>query len=444
MFSESDLLPLSGLQHLAFCERQWALIHLEGAWAENRLTVEGRHLHEKVHDAGPEVRDGVRIARGLRLHSLRLGLVGQADVVEFHRVNTVQKQKTAGKMPAPQSPETAGEMPAPQSPETAGKMLTPQSPEAIVKSAEPPLKMGSCVLGRSDCARMVQDALLHFEGTRYYLVAWCIMPNHVHAIVAPLGGFTLSAILHSWKSFTANRINDLLKREGALWERESFDHAIRSFEDLERFKQYLEYNPVTAGLCARPKEWLFGNCGAGFQPADSYVFTPAAELPFVSPSSRGELPHLYKEGATYFVTFRLIDAVEHPPTPRLTNAFLQPFPVEYKRGRPKPDRCDAVQLCAQAMCLEEMLNVAVPRGALYYGQPRRREEVDLDKALRCETEALAARMHALFRAGVTPAAQYEKKCDRCSLYEICLPTVAGQRKDTRRYLEDLWNEPAGA
>jgi len=205
-FTEDDLLLLSGLQHLMFCERQWALIHVEGSWVENRLTVEGRHLHEKAHEGGPETRDGVRIARGLRLHSFRLGLAGQADVVEFHKG--------------------------------------------------------------------------------------------------------------------------------------------------------------------------------------------------------------------------------------------QPFPVEYKRGRPKPDRCDEVQVCAQAMCLEEMLGVPVPQGALYYGQPRRRHDVAFDEALRGEVEALAARMHELFRAGLTPAAQYESKCDNCSLYNVCLPKVAGQRKDARRYIESIWREPA--
>ncbi len=216
-FNEDDLLPLSGLQHLTFCERQWALIHIEGVWAENRLTVEGRHLHEKVHEAGPEMRDGVRIARGVRLHSLRLGLVGQADVVEFH-----------------------------------------------------------------DCG-----------------------------------------------------------------------------QEKERFSQ--------------------------------------------------------------------------------------PVPVEYKRGRPKLDRCDDVQVCAQAMCLEEMLGIPVPRGALYYGQPRRRQEVVLGEALRAETEGLARRMHEMFRAGVTPPARYEPKCDNCSLYDACLPNVAARRKSTSQYIEGIWRDPdAGA
>src|SRR5580658_4070222 len=83
LFTEDDLLPLSGLQHLVFCERQWALIHIEQVWAENRLTAQGRVLHERAHEGGGESRPGLRIARGLRLRSLRLGLSGEADVVEF-------------------------------------------------------------------------------------------------------------------------------------------------------------------------------------------------------------------------------------------------------------------------------------------------------------------------------------------------------------------------
>ena len=85
MYSEDDLLPLSGLQHLMFCERQWGLIHIEQIWEENRLTAEGRVLHERAHEPGAENRPNIRTSRGLQLHSLRLGLVGQADIVEFHR-----------------------------------------------------------------------------------------------------------------------------------------------------------------------------------------------------------------------------------------------------------------------------------------------------------------------------------------------------------------------
>ena len=80
--------------------------------------------------------------------------------------------------------------------------------------------------------------------------------------------------------------------------------------------------------------------------------------------------------------------------------------MEYKRGKPKPDECDKVQLCAQALCLEEMLATPVPAGAIFYGQPRRRLDVTLDDALRAETERAAERLHDLIRAGRTPPAEY--------------------------------------
>jgi CRISPR-associated exonuclease Cas4 len=204
MYSEDELLPLSALQHLVFCERQWALIHLEQQWAENRLTAEGRQMHERADEGKDEIRDGVRICRGLNLRSLRLGLVGRADVVEFH----------------------------------------------------PDVKSGKSL----------------------------------------------------------------------------------------------------------------------------------------------------------------------------------PFPVEYKRGRPKLDRCDEVQLCAQALCLEEMLEIRVPAGAIFYGQPRRRAEINFDAELRQETENLAARLHVLNAARITPKARYEKKCDHCSLYSICLPKTTGALS-AQKYLQ---------
>lgn len=212
MFDEDDLLPLSGLQHLMFCERQWGLIHIEQVWEENRLTAEGRVLHERAHQPGAENRPGLRTARGLRLRSLRLGLAGQADVVEFHR-----NQRTG-------------------------------------------------------------IALAGTEG---------------------------------------------------LW---------------------------------------------------------------------------------------------------------QPFPVEYKRGRPKKNACDEVQLCAQALCLEEMYGQPVPAGALYYGEPRRRKEVDFTASLRAKTEALARRMHELHHNLKTPAALYEPKCDSCSLVACCLPRLVMKPPDVARYL----------
>lgn len=218
MFSEDELLPISALQHLLFCERQCALIHIERLWAENRLTVEGRHLHEKAHGGRGERRDGAQILRGLPLRSLRLGLAGVADVVEFH-------------------------------------------PPAV--------------------------------------------------------------------------------RDGPT--------------------------PATA------------------QPAD--VAAPAG-------------------------------AAAPPGTP---------FPVEYKRGRPKANDCDRIQLCAQALCLEEMLGVAVPAGALFYGRTRRRQDVLFDADLRSRTEQAAARLHELIAAGVTPVVPPQRKCRNCSLVHQCLPQAGGRR-----------------
>jgi len=203
MFPEDALLPISALQHLLFCPRQCALIHLERLWAENSLTREGKHLHEKPDHGRPETREGSRIARGLMLCSLELGLCGKADVVEFHR------------------------------------------------------------------------------------------------------------------------------------------------------------------------------------PSD--------------------------------------------------NNSPVPFPVEYKRGKPKKDGSDLVQLCAQALCLEEMLGVAVPVGALFYGKIRRRVDVAFDQALRQLTLQTIGRLHAMIASGRTPAAMYDPhKCDNCSLRFLCLP-IAGSKIASRYF-----------
>ncbi|MDI9611998.1 MAG: CRISPR-associated protein Cas4 [Acidobacteriota bacterium] len=215
MFDENDLLPISALQHLVFCERQCALIHLEMQWADNALTIQGKQMHERVHESGDrtESRGDIRIARGLAVRSLRLGLSGIADVVEFCRVSD--------------------------------------------------------------------------EGIR----------------LSDISGF--------WK----------------------------------------------------------------------------------------------------------------------------PIPVEYKRGKPKRDRCDEVQVCAQAMCLEEMLGVDISEGYLFYGANRRRCNVIFDRTLRSETVDAATRLHALIRDQVTPPAVYEPKCERCSLLEICMPAISQKGRTAKSYLD---------
>ncbi len=86
-----------------------------------------------------------------------------------------------------------------------------------------------------------------FDGQRYELDQWVIMPNRVHVLMAPKEGFALEEILHAWKSFTAHAINQLLSRQGQLWQRESFDHLVRSPAHLERFRQYICDNPGKAG-----------------------------------------------------------------------------------------------------------------------------------------------------------------------------------------------------
>jgi CRISPR-associated exonuclease Cas4 len=209
MFTEEDLLPLSALQHLLFCERQCALIHIEQLWAENLFTAEGRILHERADSGERQTRKDIRIERAVPLRSFRLGLSGKADVIEHHRGD---------------------------------------------------------------------DGKWH------------------------------------------------------------------------------------------------------------------------------------------------------------------PFPVEYKRGRPKAANWDQVQLCAQALCLEEMLNCAVPEGALFYGKNRRRREVRFDDELRRETEEAAARLHALVRSGKTPPARYENKCESCSLMNLCMPKVAGAGKSVARYISRVLTE----
>lgn len=210
MYNEDDFLPLSALQHLQYCPRQCALIHVEQVWIENRYTAEGRELHRTVDAGGHRTRSDLRQALGLLLRSLHLGLTGRADLVEFRR--------------------------------------------------------------------------------------------------RPDGSWT-------------------------------------------------------------------------------------------------------------------------------------PYPVEFKRGRPKPDNCDRVQLCAQAMCLEEMLETPVPKGALFYGQSRRREDVLFDAALRSQTEDLARRLHALVEAGSTPIVAYSAKCDRCSVLSLCQPKSVGA-KSASRYLARMIREIA--
>jgi CRISPR-associated exonuclease Cas4 len=112
-----------------------------------------------------------------------------------------------------------------------------------------------------------------------------------------------------------------------------------------------------------------------------------------------------------------------------------PFPVEYKRGKPKKDDSDKVQLCAQAICLEEMLGIPVGKGALFYGKTRRRLDVIFDVSLRDFTRKTSDAFHEMMASGVTPAPRYEKKCDTCSFFTVCMPKTIGKKRKIASWLK---------
>ena len=114
-----------------------------------------------------------------------------------------------------------------------------------------------------------------------------------------------------------------------------------------------------------------------------------------------------------------------------------PYPVEYKRGRPKPHRADEVQLCAQALCLEEMFGVSLQEGALFYGVTRHRMKVPLDRELRELTISAVREVTSILSAGITPRAVYEpKRCDACSLIDDCHPRLLSRGKSVSKWVAD--------
>lgn len=115
-----------------------------------------------------------------------------------------------------------------------------------------------------------------------------------------------------------------------------------------------------------------------------------------------------------------------------------PFPVEYKRGRKRADKADELQLCAQAVCLEEMLGVSIERGALFYGEPRRRTEVEFMPALRDALETACARARELLDGQSAPVYETGHRCRNCSLAGFCMPEQTGARDRSPSYLEAVY------
>ena len=118
---------------------------------------------------------------------------------------------------------------------------------------------GSCVLRDPRVADIVETALLHFDKERYRLIAWCVMPNHVHTMIEVFEGFPLPSVLHSWKSYTSKEINKLLGSRGQLWFEEYHDRFIRDERHFHVAVAYVEHNPVKAGLCREPRDWKFSS-----------------------------------------------------------------------------------------------------------------------------------------------------------------------------------------
>jgi len=115
--------------------------------------------------------------------------------------------------------------------------------------------LGACWLKRPDIARLTAAALQHFDGNRYHLRAWCIMPNHVHVILRPIGNCSLPTILKSWKGYIAHKANQVLGRTGEFWQPEYYDHLIRSERELVDTVAYVQNNPIAAGL--RNWSWVW-------------------------------------------------------------------------------------------------------------------------------------------------------------------------------------------
>ncbi len=122
--------------------------------------------------------------------------------------------------------------------------------------------LGSTWLSLPEIAGVMQQSLLRFNEERYRLHAWIVMPNHVHVLLTPISELSLAQILHSWKSYTANRANAIMGRTGPFWQREYFDRFVRDEEHFVATVEYIENNPVKAGLCIAPADWRYSSASS--------------------------------------------------------------------------------------------------------------------------------------------------------------------------------------
>ena len=174
--------------------------------------------------------------------------------------------------------------------------------------------------------------------------------------------------------------------------------------------------------------------------AEGRIMHRRADDPFFTEARKGVI----LTRAVPIVSYQLglsgvCDVVEFTQSPdgvrlRGREGLYLPAPVEYKRGREKREPSDEAQLCAQAMCLEEMLAVSIPTGYLYYGQTRHRVAIELSEELRNLVKSISGEMHAYFRRGYTPRVKTSKACRSCSLADICLPILQEKRLAASKYI----------
>ncbi|MFA6173266.1 MAG: DUF4080 domain-containing protein [Kiritimatiellales bacterium] len=151
---------------------------------------------------------------------------------------------------------------------------------------------GACILRKQEIARLVADTLTHFDGKHYELDEWVIMPNHVHALVTPKPGYKLSAILHSWKSYSAHAINKITGQTGAVWKHESYDHIVRDHEELNRIRLYIRNNPAKAGCSAEIRQGKRDACDTLAVPQASRLPCLESSLPKVIEAPPADLKHI--------------------------------------------------------------------------------------------------------------------------------------------------------
>ena len=175
--------------------------------------------------------------------------------------------------------------------------------------------------------------------------------------------------------------------------------------------------------------------------AEGRIMHKRADDPFFTETRNGVITARSAPIASYRLGLSgICDVVEFTTSPegvKLPNreGLYLAAPVEYKRGKPKRDPVDEAQLCAQAMCLEEMLSMAIPRGYLYYGETRHREEIELTAELRTLVQEMSAEMHNYFSRGYTPKVKTSKACRSCSLADICLPKLQEKSMPASKYIK---------